>query len=103
MATQGDTFHWLTKINLIRAEYPDGFKVQVFYGLEPIVGENRKVTKVFPENYEGSVFHHLKIIDPTELVSNIGRPIAFDGRKGFGIAILRKERQGVTVMRLPSS
>lgn len=90
------------KIELIQAEYPNAEKVEVVYGQKHTETADGKTTKISPENYEASIFHQLRVIDPTQLDLEIKRPIIYDKSKSFSIIIFKGERKPITFMGLPT-
>lgn len=97
----GKFFKAVKKITAVQAEYPSAHKVQVFFGRNNLIEKDGKITKIAPENFEAIIFEQLRIIDPAELISNMGHIIRENRQQSITIAILRNEGRGVTVMPLP--
>lgn len=87
---------------LIEAEYHDGEKVAVIYGTKHTETPDGKITKVSPENYEASIFHQLRVIDPSELKREIMKSIVYEPSKSFSIVISSNEGREITLMKLPT-
>jgi len=90
------------KIELIQAVYPSAEKVVVAYGQKHVETADGKTTKISPENYEASIFHQLRVIDPTQLKWELIKPIKYDNSKSFSIIITRDDRSVITFMKLPT-
>lgn len=90
------------KIHLIQAEYPNADKVQVKYWLKHAETKDGKVTKLSPENYEASIFHHLRIIDPTQLDLENRIGTIYNSHKSFPVVIFSREGKEVTLLFLQS-
>jgi len=90
------------KIELIQSEYTSAEKVSVVYGQKHTETADGKTIKISPENYEASIFHQLRVIDPTHLNLEVKKPIMYDKSKSFSIIISRDEGNGIIVMRLPT-
>jgi beta-lactamase regulating signal transducer with metallopeptidase domain len=91
------------KIELIQAEYPNAEKVQVSYGKKYIETADGKTSKISPENYEASIFHQLRIIDPGELLEEFPKLNSYDDSKSFSILIRSNNEKGIVAfMKLPT-
>ena len=100
----GKFFKAVKKIERIKAEYPtsEEVSVSIAYGQRYNETADRKTSKISPENYEASIFHQLRVIDPTKLLGEIYKPIRYDESKSFSIIITNNEKRSVTVMKLPT-
>lgn len=90
------------RIELIKAEYPDGDIVKVIYGTKHSEAADGRITKISPQNYEASIFHQLRVIDPSELKWEFRNPIVYEPSKSFSIIISSNEGREVTLMKLPT-
>jgi len=90
------------KIELIQAEYPNAEKVQVTYGKKYIETADGKTSKISPENYEASIFHQLRVIDPGVLIVEFPKLINQDESKSFSIIIRSRDRRSISIMKLPT-
>jgi len=90
------------KIELIQAEYPNDEKVAVVYGQKHMETADGKITKVSPENYEASIFHQLRVIDPSQLKWELRKPTVYEKSKSFSIVIESGEGKAFTIMKLPT-
>ncbi|WP_158858168.1 M56 family metallopeptidase [Lunatibacter salilacus] len=97
----GKFFKAVKKIERVQAEYPSSHKVQVGYRRNNIVEIDGKITKTVPENFEATIFHQLRIVDPAELIASMRNSMQDNRHPSLIIAILSNEGRGVTVMRLP--
>lgn len=90
------------RIELIEAEYTDGEKVAVSYGTKHTEAADGTITKLSPENYEASIFHQLRVIDPTHLKREIWKLTVYEQSKSFSILIESADGREFMVMRLPT-
>jgi beta-lactamase regulating signal transducer with metallopeptidase domain len=90
------------KIHLIQAEYPNADKVRVNYWLKHAETKDGKVTKLLPENYEASIFHHLRVLDTTQLDLENKLFTKYDSQKSFPVVIFSSDGKQVTLLFLPS-
>src|SRR5690606_34939790 len=88
------------RIELIEAEYPDGDIVKVIYGTKHSEAADGKITKISSHNYEASIFHQLRVINPSALKWEFRNPIVYESFKSFSIIISSNEGREVTVMKL---
>ena len=84
-------------IQLIQAEYPDEYRVLVSFMVRHGKKENGQTVEDLLENYYASIFHQLRVINPSQKPSD--NEVIGDGN-GFGIAIM-KERKPTFYLRLP--
>ncbi|NHE57171.1 M56 family metallopeptidase [Cyclobacterium plantarum] len=90
------------KIEGIQADYSNGANVEVPYWQQNTETKDGKTSKSFPENYEASIFHQLRVIDPVQLYKEIKKPIKYDPSKSFSIAIFAGEGKPLLFMKLPT-
>lgn len=90
------------RIELIEAKYPDGEKVKVVYGTKHTETADGKTIKISPENYEASIFHQLRVIDPAQLKREILKSTLYDQSKSFSIIITSDEGKALTLMKVPT-
>ena len=75
------------------------------YGKKYIEAADGKTSKISPENYEASIFHQLRVNDPTQLLNfEIKRPVInYDESKSFSILIRNdNEKRTIAFMKLPT-
>jgi bla regulator protein blaR1 len=90
------------KIHLIQAEYPNADRARVDYWLKYASENDGRYYKFLPENFEASIFHHLRLLDPTQL--NLENKISakFESQKNFPVIIFSSDGTHVTRIFLPS-
>lgn len=98
----GKFFKAVKKIELVQAKYPNDHKVQVGYGRNNIIEKDGKITKIVPDNFEASIFHQLRVIDPIKLSGDIYNPIRYDESKSFSIVIMSGDSRSIAIMKLPT-
>lgn len=98
----GKFFKAVKKIERIKAEYPTSEKVTVAYGQKYNETADRKTSKISPDNYEASIFHQLRVIDPTKLFGEIFKPITYDESKSFSIVLMSGDGGSIAIMKLPT-
>lgn len=98
----GKFFKAVKKIERIKAEYPTSEKVTVAYGQKYNETADRKTSKISPDNYEASIFHQLRVIDPTKLFGEIFKPISYDESKSFSIVLMSGDGGSIAIMKLPT-
>ncbi|WP_114749782.1 M56 family metallopeptidase [Pleomorphovibrio marinus] len=90
------------KIHAIEAEYPNAIKVRVDYWLKHAAENDGRYSKFVPENYEASIFHHLRIIDTFQLDLENKIISPFDSQKSFPVIIRSNDGKQVAKIFLPS-
>jgi len=98
----GKYYNSRKKIELIQAEYPTSEKEEVLYGKKHIETADGKTIKISPENYEASIFHQLRAIDPGVLIVEFPKLINQDESKSFSIIIRSRDRRSISFMKLPT-
>ncbi|WP_162418370.1 M56 family metallopeptidase [Cyclobacterium roseum] len=89
-------------VHSIEAEYPNDFRVQVDYWLKQAAKIEGKLPRFIPPNFEASIFHELRVIDPVQLYKEIKKPTKYDSSKSFPIAIFAGEGKPILFMKLPT-
>ncbi|EOZ92837.1 Regulatory sensor-transducer, BlaR1/MecR1 family [Indibacter alkaliphilus LW1] len=90
------------KIHLIESQHPNGDIVKVFYSMKHTFLREGKITKVYPRNYEASILHHLKTLNPATLDINKHISMNYESNKSISISIVAADKSYITVMKLPS-
>lgn len=88
------------EITEIQSKYPNEIEVSVFYHLPYLVVSNGKLTEMKVENFDASIFHQLKNLDPSLIASGYSKPRGIQNSESFGVFI-RSEGNTTYVTRLP--
>jgi bla regulator protein BlaR1 len=90
------------RIERIQAEHPSTYKVTVDFKLNFTIDEDGKPTKISPQNYEASIFHHLRTIDPTQIKPGYNSYSVTDIQKSIFLRIRKNDRGELTIVTIPT-
>lgn len=89
------------KIEVIQAEYSSETRIVVPFKQKYAETKYGETAGDYPENYEASIFHQLRIIDPSQLRVYDKKLINFTRSTSFSI-ILEEEGKPMLITKLPS-
>lgn len=89
------------KIEVIQAEYPSEVRIVVPFKQKYAETKDGETAEAYPENYKASIFHQLRVIDPSQLKVYDSKLINYTKSTSFSI-ILEEEGKPMLITKLPS-